>query len=100
MFTRQPAAERAEGGVISLVPHRVFLLRGTNWMVYDVRPATASLLAPAYVEGWLCFESASERRRLMPIPPDWEMRTDHELGELCKMSSPVRPVGANSHSAV
>ena len=86
--------------MISLVPHRVFALRGTNWMVYDVRPATASLLAPAYVEGWLCFESGSERRRLMPIPADWEMRTDHELAELCKMASPVRPVGANSHSAV
>lgn len=31
---------------------------------------------------WLCFESATERRRLQPVPENWHLRTDAELSEL------------------
>lgn len=33
-------------------------------------------------KGWLAFQSGSERRRLAPIPKDWEDMTDAELVEL------------------
>lgn len=32
--------------------------------------------------GWLAFQSSSERRRLAPIPADWENMTAAELIEL------------------
>jgi hypothetical protein len=42
-------------------------------------------------EGWLVFESGSERRRLMPIPFGWEVRSDSDLERLCSRASPVEP---------
>ena len=33
-------------------------------------------------KGWLAFQSGSERRRLAPIPKDWEDMTSRELIEL------------------
>lgn len=32
--------------------------------------------------GWLAFQSGKERRRLAPIPPDWEELTGSELIDL------------------
>ena len=40
--------------------------------------------------GWLCFERASEKRRLSPIPPDWARCPDPRLEEYCRMARPVR----------
>lgn len=33
-------------------------------------------------KGWLAFQSGSERRRLAPIPSEWDEMTDRELVEL------------------
>jgi hypothetical protein len=33
-------------------------------------------------KGWLAFQSGKERRRLAPIPRDWDEMTDSELLEL------------------
>jgi hypothetical protein len=33
-------------------------------------------------KGWLAFQSGNERRRLSPIPPDWENLTAGELLDL------------------
>jgi hypothetical protein len=33
-------------------------------------------------KGWLAFQCSRERRRLAPIPPDWDGMTDSELVEL------------------
>jgi hypothetical protein len=30
-----------------------------------------AVLRGTYAQGWLCFESAKEKRRLSPIPYDW-----------------------------
>lgn len=50
---------------------------GVEWMVYEVNPTTnqwAALhsLPEGYRGGWLCFESATEKRRLTPPPSGWE----------------------------
>ena len=29
--------------------------------------------------GWLCFDSDAERRRLFPVPPDWETCSEERL---------------------
>jgi hypothetical protein len=41
-------------------------------------------------EGWLCFQSGDDKRRLFPVPPSWEVRTDDELWAMCRAASAVR----------
>ena len=41
--------------------------------------------------GWLVFQSARERRRLVPIPAGWEAASDRELGTLCARGERVVP---------
>lgn len=50
----------------------------------------SNLLTPGLERGWLCFESESEKRRLTPIPPEWDQRTDEELAALCSEAT-ARP---------
>ena len=40
--------------------------------------------------GWLCFEGASGKRRLSPIPGDWTRCDESRLEEYCQAASPVR----------
>lgn len=46
-------------------------------------PRTRTALSGELAEGWLCFESAREKRRLWPIPSGWEYLSDVELTALC-----------------
>lgn len=48
--------------------------------------------APGASRGWLAFQSRHEKRRLEPIPADWEQVTDAELRALCETaaSQPLR----------
>jgi hypothetical protein len=41
-------------------------------------------LSEGYGAGWLTFESLSEKRRLIPIPPHWEDLSQAELRSLCE----------------
>jgi len=45
-------------------------------------------LPEAFREGWLVFESATEKRRLAPIPPNWEALSNEALISLCAKASP------------
>jgi hypothetical protein len=48
---------------------------GTEWDVFEVHPGsgrTVSRVPAAFRDGWLCFQSLSERRRLAPIPLHWK----------------------------
>ena len=40
--------------------------------------------------GWLCFDGASGKRRLSPIPDDWTRCPEAQLEEYCRMARPVR----------
>ncbi|MBW3572568.1 MAG: hypothetical protein KY467_15810 [Gemmatimonadetes bacterium] len=72
---------------------------GTAWTAWEVIPAQVSEfrstngphLPRQMVEGWLCFDCGSEKRRLYPLPPNWAGRTDAELWFLCRAAEPVRP---------
>lgn len=68
-------------------PDPVLLYRGP-----ERRTSTDRRNRPAAIseEGWLVFESGSERRRLMPIPPGWEIRSDADLERLCGRAKAVR----------
>jgi hypothetical protein len=41
-------------------------------------------------QGWLCFQRGTDRRRLSPIPDDWQRLSDAELDALCRTARPVR----------
>jgi len=53
-------------------------------------------LANGFSGGWLIFESGAERRRLSPIPSDWESAPTEKLSELC--SRAVAPRVRNSQA--
>jgi hypothetical protein len=74
---------------------------GVEWRVWEVYPLTAnetltaaltslSLKNTTFAEGWLCFESSFEKRRLAPIPRGWEFRDPAVLEELRDQATPVR----------
>jgi hypothetical protein len=73
--------------------HRTFVDRiGMTWDVWDVRPETK----PGYeafsgvpAGGWLCFQSGSTRKRLIPIPPDWDTLPEDELQRYWRLAAPV-----------
>ena len=98
--------------------HREFeSVDGRRWIVWSVQPeyaerrglsparsqAAVSLptverrehhefrvsLAGKLSQGWLCFETAGEKRRLSPVPANWEGLPDAALDALCATASKV-----------
>ena len=73
---------------------------GVEWRVWEVFPTTggpfsveafgASLTETPFANGWLCFESTGEKRRLAPIPSGWEEHDPVVLQQLCAEALPVR----------
>ena len=59
---------------------------GVEWEVRDHTSANM----PGLLGGWLCFESATEKRRLLPIPRNWESASEERLNLLCRVATPVR----------
>jgi hypothetical protein len=74
---------------------------GVEWRVWEVFPSRASvatspkavsrtsLKETAYANGWLCFESTEEKRRLAPIPAGWEMGSLTDIEQLCGQATRV-----------
>jgi hypothetical protein len=103
---------------IDAMAYRMFRdTRGTEWYVWEVHPHVpipsrdsaetssraeppappaqhASKLQPllpgALANGWLCFQSETERRRLAPVPPDWGEASEEQLAMLCTQAAPAR----------
>jgi hypothetical protein len=80
---------------------------GVEWQVFlTARGSDAvsrgQFLPEAYREGWLVFESAQEKRRLAPVPENWESLPNEALAALCEKASPqlsrTRPAEARSAS--
>ena len=72
-------------------------LAGNQWIVFSAIPHSApskreKILPESYRFGWLVFECERERRRLAPVPEQWEALTEHELEQLCTRADvvPVR----------
>jgi hypothetical protein len=94
--------------------HREFRTAdGRDWAVWSVNPeyaerrtaeATGSAqrtaerrsstnyrvpLSGAFSNGWLCFETNGEKRRLAPVPESWARLSDAGLIELCERAARV-----------
>jgi hypothetical protein len=39
--------------------------------------------APQMAAGWLCFESEGEKRRLAPVPENWDQADEPALARFC-----------------
>jgi hypothetical protein len=79
---------------------------GAAWQVWTVHPtrrglASAFAVAPEYITGWLAFERLAdpssrwsrERRRLAPVPTDWDRSSDADVLRLLALATPVAPRG-------
>ena len=74
--------------------HRLFSdARGVRWDVWavypEVHPSSSASLPGTFQSGWLVFESAAEKRRLSPIPKDWQSVPVGELEQLCQRAEPA-----------
>ena len=65
---------------------------GQSWRVWHVRPQSAVLKAnlPAMHDGWLCFESAGDKRRLVGPPANWEQLGESVLVEMLGQATRVK----------
>ena len=68
---------------------------GATWRVWSTFPRDARTCLPGFEHGWLTFESleTGERRRLTPIPSDWETVSEDRLRLLCRVAQPGRDAG-------
>lgn len=81
---------------------------GAAWQVWDVSPGDGPArrstphLPQEMRDGWLCFQSGDDKRRLFPVPAAWDAGTDDELWVLCGAAAPVRrpPDGAGDTRAL
>ena len=68
---------------------------GIDWMIYEVNPVAtewraAGSLPEGYRNGWLCFESQTEKRRLLPPPAGWQELPIEQLTALLVSAIQVR----------
>jgi hypothetical protein len=66
--------------------------QGRNWRIWHVVPQSAVLIqtSPQMSQGWLCFESDGDKRRMAQPPENWAALTDAELLELLSGASEVK----------
>lgn len=67
---------------------------GTEWTVFEVRRAVSSrgdwsYLPSGFSDGWLCFECATAKRRLVRYPERWREFGEAELAELLAQAQPA-----------
>lgn len=82
-------AERRSGErriAVSVAPARIERRRLTE---RRVRVGRRPMLSSGLDSGWLCFEAPVEKRRLTPIPLDWERCPTARLEEYCRSAKPA-----------
>jgi hypothetical protein len=99
-----PAAESTPAFAWRCMSERCFAAEdGTEWHVSAVVPGRATgrpplLLPGEMMEGWLCFDSPGEKRRLYGIPRGWEECGVDRLRLLCREAR-RRPPASGSEPA-
>lgn len=80
---------------------RSIVCDGVEWRVWDVRPTAPTRLemtgaSPVLKQGWLCFESANEKRRVAPAPEGWDSWDDATLVACVREAPRVERKGRGS----
>ena len=75
---------------------------GTRWLVWSTvpSPSNANGVLGSMRDGWLTFDSADGRRRLIPIPAGWEEAPSEKLQLMCRAAEAVRRTPPNGLEAV
>ena len=50
---------------------------------------TRAPVAAEFAAGWLCFETAGEKRRLAPVPEGWDRADDDTIEQWCCVAKPA-----------
>ena len=58
-----------------------------KWRVWNTVPSSRGSLSGEFEQGWLTFESDVGRRRLAPIPPNWEAAAPDRLELMCRAAT-------------
>ncbi|MBA3970120.1 MAG: hypothetical protein H0X52_08465 [Gemmatimonadetes bacterium] len=69
-------------------------LADVEWQVWDVRPLYRGMANTDLEGGWLVFQSPTEKRRLRPIPPDWESCPPERLYLLSRVAPSADSIAA------
>jgi hypothetical protein len=73
---------------------------GTAWKVWPTVPYTAVGVVASLRTGWLTFESATIRKRLVPIPDAWEDAPLGVIRALCESADVVARTSTTGTRAV
>ena len=65
------------------------VLPSTDGVTVAVSLARSSLRETPFANGWLCFECATCKKRLAPIPEGWDQVGPEVLVELCLRATDV-----------
>lgn len=63
---------------------------GNTWRVWSTHPEMSSAVNVHLRDGWLTFDSGTERRRVGPIPAGWETFSRERLELTCRVATPAR----------
>jgi len=73
------------------MPYREFLdSDGVGWTVWDTYPSRPVGMEAKWQDGWLTFQAGATRRRLAPIPNNWEEAPVSRLELMCRAAEPSR----------
>ena len=64
---------------------------GVNWRVWPTLPGQKGAHPEALRGGWLTFECANVKKRIVPIPDGWDELSVAELEKLCGSAQEFRP---------
>ncbi|HEV2149268.1 MAG TPA: hypothetical protein VGR37_17835 [Longimicrobiaceae bacterium] len=74
------------------MPYREFRdEQGREWRAWDTIPQQKYAVAPEFSDGWICFESQEEKRRLTQVPDGWDSVPEERLCHLLRMADQVVP---------
>lgn len=54
-----------------------------------LRKSPRASVAEGFAQGWLCFETRGEKRRLAPVPEQWDRADDKTLEQWCGKAAPA-----------
>lgn len=77
----------------SPVENAVFLIEQRVLGDRRTQPGTRGAVASEYSNGWLCFASNGEKRRLAPVPVNWMSAPDTQVAEWCRIAKRVLKCG-------
>jgi hypothetical protein len=61
-----------------------------RWCVWATSPIKPECLGAEWRDGWLTFDCGASRRRLAPIPKNWEIAAADRLQLMCRAARSAR----------